>query len=228
MIKDHPLVSVIIPTYNYEKYIAAALDSVFAQTYRPIEVIVVDDGSTDKSAEIISTYPEVRYFYQSNQGPAIARNVAISNANGEFIAFLDADDQWQPDKLSIQIAYMIDNPDIDMTTTKVLSFLESGTQVPSWFKPERELGETVGLVPSTWVVRKPVFKQVGDFHPDYCASEDTEWLARAKDAQINLVMLPQTLTIRRLHGSNLTWQFISTSSSRMLRIFREAIARKSR
>jgi len=225
--KNLPLVSVVIPLYNYAKYIAAGLDSVFAQTYSPIEVIVIDDGSTDNSANVVRAYSKVRYFYQKNQGVAVARNMGITQTTGEFIAFLDADDLWEPDKLKIQMQYMLENPEIIITATKVLSFLEPDTRIPTWFKSERELGETNGIVLSAVVVRSRIFSQIGDFSPSFCPSEDTEWLCRVKDAQINLVTIPKPLTLRRLHGYNLTWQMISTASSRTLRIFRESLARKS-
>ncbi|MEA5619903.1 glycosyltransferase family A protein [Cronbergia sp. UHCC 0137] len=226
--EDNPLVTVIIPVYNYANYIAATLDSVFAQTYCPIEVIVVDDGSTDNSADIVRSYPEVQYFYQSNQGAAVARNMAIAQSTGEYIAFLDADDYWKPNKLKVQMKYMMDNPEIRITATNVFSFLEPDTQVPTWFKSERELGETNGMVLSSIVVHKAVFREIGDFSPPFFPSEDTEWFCRVKDAQISLVILPIPLTLRRLHGSNLTWQMITTASSRTLRIFRESLIRKSR
>jgi glycosyltransferase involved in cell wall biosynthesis len=224
--KNLPLVSVVIPAYNYAKYLAKTLDSVFAQTYRPIEVIVVDDGSTDNTAEIVRAYPEVRYFYQSNQGVSVARNVGITAAQGEYIAFLDADDRWKPDKLSIQITYMLENPDIGITATKVFNFLETGTQMPSCFTPDRHLGETESIIPSTLIVHKTVFSQIGAFSSEYRASEDLEWLSRAQDAQISIFTIAQTLTLRRLHGSNLSWEIASTVSSRRLRIFKESIARK--
>ena len=228
--KIHPLVSVIIPVYNCERYLTTALDSVFAQTYRPIEVIVVDDGSTDQSADIVRNYPEVRYFYQSNQGVSVARNVAIAAVQGqaEFIAFLDADDRWNSNKLSIQIAYMLEYPKIGITTTHALDFLETGTQTPSWFNLDRDLGETHGMIPSTLVVRKTVFQQIGAFSPDYRASEDTEWFCRAKDGKIAIATLPDVLTQRRLHGANLSWEAAPTLSSRVLSIFKASIARKSR
>jgi glycosyltransferase involved in cell wall biosynthesis len=226
--KNHPLVSVIIPVYNCEKYLAATLDSVFAQTYCPIEVIVVDDGSTDRSADIVLAYPEVRYFYQSNQGVAVARNMAISAAQGEYIAFLDADDSWKNDKLSVQIPYMVEHPNVGITATHVLNFLEPGTQVPHWFKPDRDLGETEkGYIPSTLVVRKTVFDRVGNFSIDYRAGEDTEWLCRAKDGKVSIVLIPQTLTLRRYHGSNLSWEMVSTISARRFKTLKESIARKS-
>ena len=98
-----PLVSVIIPVYNGQAYLRPTLKSVFAQDYRPLEVIAVDDGSIDRSAEIIRSFPEVVYLYQDNRGHAAARNAGISAANGEFLAFLDADDLWPPDKLNLHL-----------------------------------------------------------------------------------------------------------------------------
>ena len=84
------LVSIIIPVFNYGLFLAEALDSVMAQSYRPVEVIVVDDGSTDNTREIALSFPEVQYFYRKNQGEAVARNTGIAKARGKFIAFLDA------------------------------------------------------------------------------------------------------------------------------------------
>lgn len=225
--KNLPLVSVIIPVYNCAKYLAEALDSVFAQTYRPLEVIVVDDGSTDGSSDIVRNYPEVQYFYQSNQGVSVARNVALAAAKGEFIAFLDGDDTWKPNKLSIQIEYMLEHFDVGITATHAFNFLESGTHPPNWFKPDKHLGNTDGIIPSTWVVRKNVFREIGGFSPDYRASEDIEWLCRARDSQVLIATLPEVMVMRRLHGSNLSWKTVSTTSSRLLKILKASIARKS-
>lgn len=128
------LVSVIIPAYNAEKFISEALDSVFAQTYRPIEVIVIDDGSTDRTAEIVKDYSivkinktiktditkiELRYLYQENGGPSKARNTGIKAAKGEYIAFLDADDLWMSDKIEKQIQLFKKDPKIDVIFTDV-------------------------------------------------------------------------------------------------------------
>ncbi|PSB57691.1 hypothetical protein C7B77_07490 [Chamaesiphon polymorphus CCALA 037] len=222
-----PLVSVVIPIYNRENYLAAALDSVFAQTYRPIEVIAVDDGSTDRSGDIVRSYPEVRYFYQSNQGVSVARNTGIAAAQGEFIAFLDADDLWKPDKLSIQIAYMLAHPNLSFTGTKALNFLEPDTQVPPWFDPDRDLGDPRVIIPSTLVVRQSAFDRIGNFAPAYRATEDIEWLWRAKDAKLESLTLPVELTLRRFHGTNLSWEMASTEKARLFKIVRESIARQS-
>ncbi len=140
-----PLVSVVVPTYNGEKSIQAALDTVLAQDYRPIEVIVVDDGSTDATSEIIQKFQttiappgpqnsdttlqdgkfesgdyssfSVRYFYQDNSGPSKARNAGIKLARGEFIAFLDSDDTWEPAKTSLQVKILVQYPEIDIIFT---------------------------------------------------------------------------------------------------------------
>ena len=96
------MISVIVPAYNGEKYLARALESILAQDYRPIEIVVVDDGSTDNTASIARSYREVRYVYQAHQGLPAARNTGLANCTGELISFLDADDYWPPNKLQIQ------------------------------------------------------------------------------------------------------------------------------
>ena len=112
-------VSVIIPSYNCEPFLAEAIESVFAQTYRPKEVIVVDDGSTDQTAAIARSYKEVQYIYQANQGPAIARNNGIATARGDFIAFIDHDDMWLPNKLEVQIEYLLEHPYVGLSICRV-------------------------------------------------------------------------------------------------------------
>lgn len=224
-----PLVSVIIPVYNAGKFLSSTLNSVFAQTYPFLDVIVVNDGSTDNSAEIAQSYPNIRYFDQSNQGVSVARNVGISVAKGEFIAFLDADDIWKPDKLSIQINYMLKKCEVGITWTKALNILEPETHLPSWFNLKDDLGhlgEVASIIPSTWVVRNAVFNQIGNFSIDYRSCEDTEWLLRARDYKVSSFVLPDVLTIRRLHGANLSWHTASTTKHQIMKILRESIARK--
>ncbi|MSP12354.1 MAG: glycosyltransferase family 2 protein [Chloroflexi bacterium] len=107
------LASVIIPVYNGEKYLAEALQSILDQNYRPIDVIVVDDGSTDRSAAIVQQFSGVRYIYQSNQGVAVARNVGLAAAWGAIITFLDQNDIWIPRKLEIQVQHLRQHPEVD-------------------------------------------------------------------------------------------------------------------
>lgn len=105
-------VSVIIPTYNYVEFICDSIESVINQTYKDFEIIVVDDGSTDNTSEVVKKYKDkISYFYKENGGPSSARNYGIKNAKGEFICFLDADDIFIPEKLELQVKYMEDHKD---------------------------------------------------------------------------------------------------------------------
>jgi glycosyltransferase involved in cell wall biosynthesis len=100
-----PLISCIVPVFNGERYLGEALDSILAQTYRPLEVVVVDDGSAEGAAAVVARYrDQIRPLFQPNAGQAAARNLGLSVARGEFVAFLDADDLWHPEKLARQMA----------------------------------------------------------------------------------------------------------------------------
>jgi glycosyltransferase involved in cell wall biosynthesis len=109
----NPLVSVIVPTYNCATFITDALDSVLSQDYSPLEVIVVDDGSTDGTRDVLARYGDrIRVFQQQNGGPAAARNLAVSKSSGEYLAFLDGDDLWLPGKLKFQMDYIASHPEM--------------------------------------------------------------------------------------------------------------------
>src|SRR4051794_36269759 len=121
----NPLVSVVIPAFNRAFILPEALDSVLAQTFKDFELIVVDDGSTDDTEEVLRPYVErrgVRFLPQANQGPAAARNRGIEAARGKYVAFLDSDDLWLPIKLSVQIPRMEAHPEAVMSYGNVLNF----------------------------------------------------------------------------------------------------------
>src|SRR5437763_10476780 len=98
-----PLVSVVIPSWNRAGLLPDALDSVFAQEYSPLQVIVIDDGSTDDTMALAARYPSVDFFYQEHQGSAAARNTGVDRARGQYVAFLDSDDVWLPGKLHTEL-----------------------------------------------------------------------------------------------------------------------------
>ena len=202
MTDEHPLVSVIIPVYNGGRYLRAALDSVFAQTYRPFEVIVVDDGSVDESGIIAQSFHAVRYIHQANQGVAAARNHGLEASRGEFLAFLDQDDLWTPEKLKLQMDYLLSHPDVGYTLTQQQYFLDPGATLPAWFR--KELFSTVhtGWVLGTLVVRRTTFEQVGNFATGYSAANDSDWFFRAKAAGIPMAVVPELLLRKRLHDAN--------------------------
>src|SRR5438034_9298591 len=120
-------VSVIIPTYNYARYLAAAIESALAQTYAPLEIIVVDDGSTDDTLRILGAYGNrLRVLRQANQGAGAARNAGIAAARGEYVAFLDSDDLWHPRKLELQLARFASDPDLGLVHCGVEVLDEQG------------------------------------------------------------------------------------------------------
>jgi glycosyltransferase involved in cell wall biosynthesis len=202
MTEEQPLVSVIIPVYNGGRYLRAALESVFAQTYRPFEVIVVDDGSVDDSGVIAQSFPEVRYMHQANQGVAAARNNGIDAARGELLAFLDQDDLWTPEKLKLQIGYLLSHPDLGYTLTHQQFFLDPGATLPAWFRKELLSLVHTGWVLGTLVVRRTAFEQVGNFATGYAAANDSDWFFRAKAAEIPMAVVPELLLLKRIHGAN--------------------------
>ncbi len=118
--KNLPLVSVVIPNYNYALYIGKCIESILAQTYGNIEVIVVDDGSTDNSHEVLKRYVDkVRVIYSHNFGVNHARNLGIRNCNGKFVSFCDSDDYWEPEKIQLQVDLMNENPNLSLVYTGV-------------------------------------------------------------------------------------------------------------
>lgn len=220
-----PLVSVVIPVYNGERYLASTLDSVWAQDYRPIEVIVVDDGSIDNSAAIAQSYQDVRYIYQPNQGVAVARNRGIAAAQGEFISFLDQDDMWTPNKLRVQMDHLLKNPDLGYVIAKQRIFLEPGTEVPSWFREKFLHGDQMGFLPSTLVARASVFRQIGSFDPAYKNASDVQWFFQAKDAGIPMAVLPEVLLHRRIHSDNQSYR-VKALHSEYIKIVRLSMERQ--
>jgi glycosyltransferase involved in cell wall biosynthesis len=216
---DWPLVSVIVSVYNGGRFLAQALDSVFAQDYHPLEVIVVDDGSTDDTADVARSYPEVHYIYQENQGVAVARNTGIAAARGDLIALQDADDLWVPGKLTLQVGHLRAHPEFYGNFGMWINFADGAPPAEgSAAGPDR-----VGLV--TLVVRREVHDRVGIYDPAYRVGSDMDWFSRARDAGANILMLPDILLHRRIHDGNLSRQMDARMTS-MLRMFRASIERK--
>lgn len=220
------LVSVIIPVFNYARYLGDAIESVLAQTYRHVEIIVVDDGSTDHTASVARLYNEVRYIYQDNQGVAAARNTGLAAAKGDLIAFIDADDTWHRDKIKLQVEYLRQHPATGFTITKIKNVVEPGATYPPAVMQNILKEDQIGL--ATIVARREVFDQVGGFDPRYRVAEDFEWFTRAKDMGIKMAILPETLLLRRVHQSNISLRQSEACAARRLQIFRESIERQRR
>lgn len=179
-----PLVSVIIPTFNCPQFLKAAVESVLAQTYVHLEVVVVDDGSTDDTAEVVRQFESrVRYIYQDNAGTASARNTGIHNASGEIIAFLDHDDLWLPEKLERQIPWLSSEANIGMVFCGRQFFNTYSNEVTSSHPAEPELsvhdflGHTTIALQSA-IVPRAVFDAVGLFDEQLLGTDDWEMCIR--------------------------------------------------
>jgi len=223
---QQPLVSIIVPVYNGERYLTATLDSIHAQEYRTFEIVIIDDGSVDGSAEIAKVSGPVRYLYQRNQGVASAWNAGFAAARGELIAFLAQDDLWTPDKLDTQVEYMVSHPHIQYTVAKARYFLEPGCIIPSGLREELLEGDHVAYIVETMVARKSLFDTIGGFNTDLATSQDVEWFARVKDADVPMSVIEKVLLHRRIHDHNLTYQVHLSGNKDLLGIMRQSIERQ--
>lgn len=193
-----------MPVFNGARYLAEALESVFAQTHRSLEVVVVDDGSTDETPAVIARYGDrVRAFAQANAGPAAARNLGVREARGEFVAFIDADDLWLPQKLSLQLARFAARPELELCFTLVRNFwIPELEQEASRFREHRIAKPLPGLLTSTLLARRDVFDAVGEFDPGLGHTHSTDWILRARARGAVAETLPEVLYQRRIHGAN--------------------------
>ncbi|MEW6303749.1 MAG: glycosyltransferase [Verrucomicrobiota bacterium] len=199
-----PSLSVVIPVKDGERFLGDAIRSVFAQQYSPIDIIVVDGRSSDRTVAVAESFPGVRCFTQSGSGLPRAYNEGIAAARGEWIAFLEHDDVWTPDKLAVQIPFMVARPQLLYTLTRVRFFLEPGHTPPPGFRREWLAGDHAGSVLSTFVGRREVFETVGPFNPQLSIAGDVDWFARANDLQVPMEFVPRALLEKRVHGGNLT------------------------
>ncbi len=205
---DRPLISCIVPVYNGEPYLAEALDSIRQQTYRRLEIIVVDDGSTDGTAQVISGYgQQVRGLRQSHSGPGAARNLGLREAGGTLIAFLDADDLWHPQKLARQLACFASRPGLAMCMTHLQNFWIPGLEKAAQrFRDHRFAKPLPGYAPQTLLVRRSLFETVGYFDPALQPADDLDWFLRAAEQGTEMELLPEVLVYRRVHRENVSME----------------------
>jgi GT2 family glycosyltransferase len=201
---ENLLVSVILPVYNGERLLAESIACVLRQTYHPVELIVVDDGSTDGTAGVAADFGEqIRYFYLPHAGPAAARNLGVRKANGEFIAFIDADDLWPEDKLRLHMNCFMAFPELDIVQglihrIKLLGQVQGriiGAEIDFLF-----IYTNLGAM----VMRRSVFDRIGLLGEDILFNEDTDFWLRAREADLRILVLRRLSLIYRIHGRNLT------------------------
>lgn len=198
------LVSIIIPVYNGDRYLRQALCSAVGQDYQPKEIILVDDGSIDKTAAVAAEFPVIQYMYQANLGVAAARNTGIENTTGEFVAFLDADDYWPLHKIRCQVQYLLEHPQIGYCFSCQQLFLDEDlAEIPSWVRQEHLGTTSIGYIPSSLMVRRKVFDQIGLFDTSYEVGEDSDWFFRARDSGVQMGIVEEILLYKRVHENNI-------------------------
>ncbi len=208
---QEPLVSVVIPTYNRAPFLLQAIESVLGQTYQNVEVIVVDDGSTDGTSAALHPYLDrITYIQQDNRGASVARNVGIAASNGEFIAFLDSDDLWLPDKLSAQLSLLHSHPEIALVGGHALILGDAPDSTPHLFSDyngtivpfEQVLLDTPLMTP-TIVVRRSCLPDGAPFTPGLRFGEDWELYLRVALAH-PVGFIPKVMAHVRRPGDNIT------------------------
>ena len=218
-------ISIIIPVYNGEEYLAEAIQSVRTQGVGPLEFIVVDDGSTDRTRQLVESFgPECRYHYQDNAGPAVARNAGLQKARGGIIGFLDADDLLTPEGLSVRYARLAESPKLDavMGTLQVLE-RQTGDAEKDRFEPRGEplVCYNMGSV----LVRRAVFDRIGAFNPRYRWCEDVDWFMRAQEHGTVFDVLADVVLLYRRHEKNMTRNAAGVAFS-LTKVFKASIDRR--
>jgi glycosyltransferase involved in cell wall biosynthesis len=198
-----PLVSVIVPTFNGEKYIRETLHSILAQTYRPLEIIVVDDGSSDRTAEAVTAFaPRLKLLRQAQGGHPAARNRGVRESTGEFLSFLDHDDLWEPSKIESQLDCFRADPSLDLVFGHIQNFFSPELTAEERSRVSVPLQPLPGLLQGAMLARKSSFLSVGSFSEERDMGDFLDWYGRAMILKSRTHMQPETVLHRRIHLTN--------------------------
>jgi glycosyltransferase involved in cell wall biosynthesis len=222
-----PLVSCVLPVYNGERYLEEALQSVFRQTYRSTQVIVVDDGSTDSTAAIVAAHGDrVEYLHQSNAGPSPATNHGIESSRGELGAFLDADDRWPAQKLALQVAHLVDRPETAAVFGHARNFwIPELREEALRYAGHRIAQPLPAYTRGTMMVRRTALDAVGAFDPRMGHGEVQDWVLRARAIGLRVDLLPDTILERRLHPGNRSRHLQQDSREEFLELIKRSLDR---
>ncbi len=226
-----PAVSVIVPTYNHQEYVLATLESVFAQTFTDYEVIVVNDGSPDGTAERLRPLADagrIHYVEQANAGQAAARNRGLAEASGEFIAFLDDDDLWPPDKLAWQVEALRADPGVCLIAGSARVFQHDDQEICHWNREagdltlERLCESNPMTSPGQTLIRRPALAAVGGLREAVWGADDWDLYFRLA-RRGRLVIRDRTALHYRVHAANASRQILKMVGH-SLRVLRENVS----
>lgn len=198
-----PTISVVIPAFNTALYVGEAIQSVLDQTLTPSEIIVVDDGSKDDTADIAESFGDpVRVYRQPHRGISGTRNFGVGQAQGDLLAFLDSDDLWAPEKLEKQADALQQDGELQGVFALVRQFYTPGLEVSDAQRQRLEDGVETGYHAGALLIRRDAFDSVGLFDETMKIGEFIDWYARSRDAGLKLITLRDVLTLRRIHHTN--------------------------
>lgn len=192
------LVTVVVASFNGERFLAEALDSLFGQDYDPFEVVFVDDGSQDRTGEIAQGYA-VRYVHQENAGLAAARNAGVAEARGDLVTFLDDDDVMPPNRIRMQAQFLAENPNVGCVLGR-----QEWIDAPSWLRRDPIFGDPAGIPFAAAMIRRDVLDHIGGFDASVRYAEDRDLLIRLRENNVGIEVLPEVVLLRRYHGENMT------------------------
>lgn len=208
MAVEFPLITIIIPTYNRAHFLPRSVQSALAQTFKEFELIIVDDGSTDNTVDVIQQFDDlrIRYLYQENQGVSVARNFGISQAKGKYIALLDSDDTWHPEKLEKQLAFVQNNPEFGLIYTHYDQFFVEKSKIihrrPTTTSCTfNDLFLNCDIATSSTLILKSALDNVGYFDPSLTLWEDGDVFLRVAQ-KYPFHVIEETLTYYYHHGKN--------------------------
>jgi glycosyltransferase involved in cell wall biosynthesis len=197
--------SVIIPTYNYGRYLPQSLGSILGQTHPPAQVIVIDDGSTDETPDVLAPYAaagRIEYVRQSNMGIAAAQNRGLESAKHDYITFLDADDYWAPQKIERQMAAFRAQPEIDIMYALVEQFISPDAVEPERWRLDESNRRLDGISTATALLRRSAVERIGPFDTTLRRAQYLDWHMRAVALGLHWHVVPEVLAYRRIHGRN--------------------------
>lgn len=220
-----PLVSCVVPAFNSERYLGEALASILAQSYRPLEVIVADDGSNDRTVSLAATYGEpVRVVTQATAGPAATRNLGWRAARGDLIAFLDADDRWHPDKLALQVARFDARRELAVSVTHIRNFwIPELAAEAARLDGDARTHPMPGYVTMTMMARRSTFETVGPFDESLWHTDAADWFLRAAHHGAEIELLPAVLVDHRMHHTNLSRRYGPAARGEFVRLVKRSL-----